>query len=396
MQPRLTLVRINREFRLRGLRARLEKENNWGHIIYVLKAAAVEGGELHRYITSRRVNRYSLETWVELAGQAVEKAQKHEARKVERNMAAPIHQWIEEPVDPLGGAAWVKLEVVRIEDGRREWISVANGPDALARLEQKRAELYGDAWRLSKGAIVPVLEGQAINPPALRLEKAEEPKEASVSLEDAVALAHLIAEDLAEGKLDGEKVRVVQEMVGGRVRQTHGSYKRALIVGRWVIKVDKNRKPGDAYYVGSAAEALLIEDIKKQHAHLAKHFPVSVVVNYFTSVQERVDTNAARHSLQNDLIVDVAREANIGDTHHENVGWREDDPTTPVFFDVARENYAGGSKYHQKYNGLFMAEYQMEEARRSLQQYEAERALLERELVERTQQFKQLQLNAGA
>lgn len=373
---RLTVVYLNRLFARHGLRAKLEKN---GRDYYVLNVAGVEGGEWFRYTSTRRVSRYDAQGWLNQAEAGIEWARKR------------VEAWNE------AKPKFMKLEVVNVHDLRREWITIENGPDLRERFDRKRDELYGVNWRLSKaqprraeGEIAPaIIVGEA---KPFRLPAEPLPQEPNLTLEDAIALAHLVAEDLSEGFLTGDKIKTVQELVGGPVKQTNGSYKYVLLVGRWAIKVDKKRKPGDHYYVGAAGEALLIEQIKKNHADIAKHFPVTAVVNYYTAVQERADIDGPTYSRQSKLIVQVAKQANIGDYHQGNVGFRPGDDT-PIFIDVAGSNNIHAADHHYL-NNRFLTEYQIDENNRRAKELERILDALRESNVELTAKLSNL--NAGA
>lgn len=391
---RLTVVAINRAIRARGLSAVLQNE---GRGYYVLKAAGEEGGELHRYKTVGRVNRFNLESWVELAEMAVTWAKMVEEAKAKKRVEDRREQGLNTPrIDahapdmrfendgPLGDAKHVKMQFVHV-DGHRDWVTIANGPDLKKRFLRKLHDFFGVQWRLSRVAPVPVEEGY-------RLPQAAPEVEPNVSLEDAIALAHLVAEDLAEGRLKEEKVRIVQELVGGRVRQAAGSYKYVLLVGRWAIKVDKRKKPGDMFYIGAAGEALLIQSIKEKHAEIAKHFPITAVVNYYTAVQERADIDQTLYSRKKDLITKIAHQANIGDFHGANVGFRPGDDT-PIFIDVAGSNNVHAQEHHHL-NERFMTEYELDKAKKELADREREIAQHRTLIAELS--TKLTQLNVGA
>lgn len=231
----------------------------------------------------------------------------------------------------IGGRSAIYLTAHRLNiRDSQEWIEQARAAEKWLQQridgEARRTQVR---WRQQRNAAR--RRADAVPPP---LPAAEPEKQPHISHADAVALAHMIASDLAEDNLQGS-IRTVQELVGGPVRQANGAYKRVLIVGNWVIKADKRRKPGNGAYVGAAAEAEMISQIQRQHTDLAKHFPITTIVNYYTTVQERADPNAGRYFVQHETIRKIAETADIGDVHPENVGWREGDET-PVFIDVSR------------------------------------------------------------
>lgn len=384
---RLTLIRINRAFRQHRIPAMLMKD---APSLYVLKVAGREGDEMRRYGMIRRVNRLSLDAWIDLAKAGVEWAREKDggikvARPAEGGMAAILDEWAKANMPEL-----VQQEIVNVRTHERARIQLPNGPNLKRRAQEYMESVYGAEWRFSRNG--PVHKQEDGNEAPFRLPAEVREPEPDLTLEDAVALAHLVAEDLADGRLDGDKVKTVQELVGGRVRQSNGSYKYVLLVGRWAIKVDKGRKPGDKYYVGSAGEALIIEHLKQQHAHLARHFPQTAVVNYFTSVQERADVDAGRYSAHEKEIARIAKTVQIGDYHSQNVGFRPND-NTPVFIDVARGEDAYTPRYHH-FNKLFYAQYELYEAQRELKEYEEQISSKRALVAERTQLVNNLQAGA--
>jgi hypothetical protein len=147
------------------------------------------------------------------------------------------------------------------------------------------------------------------------------------------------AQHMLVGGLAPDKVEEVQEKVGPDVAvlTASGSFKYVLLVGEWVIKVDRGGKMGNDSYVGVVGEAQIMARLKREHADLSHHLPATYVVSAYCTVQERCDLNGDRFRQQDPLIHKLSQQLYIGDVHSQNVGFRKDG--TPVFIDVQTDSH---------------------------------------------------------
>lgn len=186
---------------------------------------------------------------------------------------------------------------------------------------------------------------------ALKLAGKERPvAQPNVSLDYAVTIAEMVAKDLMRGDIHDAMDRVREVLPGIKLSQSQGVFKYVLLVGPWAIKADKSGIMGGGSYVGAVGEAMAIQRLQKQHAHLAHHFPQTRIVSESVTVQERCDINTtkARSNRWRDRIDELSRTFNIGDAHEYNVGWRGD---VPVFIDVQTDRSYEGMPEKAQYGG---------------------------------------------